>query len=134
MPVDSFKTLSFDTGIERILQSIPKESSRLPGSNTQLLPSDVGIDHHLEKVFTAKSLDEHLLDSLKPSLHDRELFIPSQYKSMLSDTIDSLKMASSQKNLTAADRDSLYQAAKLVEEDKDLISLLSMYRNLLLKA
>lgn len=131
MGIESGKIFSFNTGIEQILANVA-EDTKLPDSTFQLIPSQVQPDNHLDRLFSAKGLEELAIDALMPELIDRELLIPERYKRRLQDSIDALKKEASLHK--GKDGENIFNAARMLEGEQELSKTLSMFRNLLIRA
>ena len=124
---------SFDTGIEQILQGDETLSSGLPESRASLLPSSDHMSRRLEELFKARSLDRFILSQLEPELQDKNILIPTRYHAMLAGIHESLKSLAKKREGKKGGR-ALEDAVALLEEEKELLGLLSTYRSILHKA
>ena len=131
MGIETGRILSFDVGIEEILEAISDEA-RLPDGDSPLIPSEMGPQNYIESILKARGLDELLVDALKPEVHELSMLIPERYGAMLLDTIDSLKMEAARSG--EKDGEILFEAARSLEEDRGLVELMTTLRNILIRA
>ena len=127
------RIFSFDTGIEQILQGGEQVSESLPETRASLLPSSDHMSRRLEELFEAPSLDRLILSQLEPELHDKNILIPRRYHAMLAGVHERLQKLAEERKGKKGGR-ALADAAALLDEEKELMGLLSTYRNTLHQA
>ncbi len=115
-------------GIERIIGSNDGPGSALLPASTRVLPSDSAQGMEALHDLYASSWDKALQNYLKPAINARELFIPGVFNGRLRQARKELVAEA-----RAGKKDSLRQAALLLEDDEEMQELLMMYRNLLLQ-
>jgi hypothetical protein len=126
------KVLSFDVGIEQILQG-DREPVKLPELSSTLLPSLDHMNRRLEEVFKTVPLDHLILNSLKPTLKDPNILIPTRYQAMLARAVTALKRAAAKRSGRSGGK-AIEKAADQLETEKELMALLHLYRNILHQA
>lgn len=124
----SFQAFSPNLGIERIIQSYEGPGSAMLPDSTRVLPTDALTGSAGLRDLYAPAWDRRMQAFLQPQLRSRDLLIPG---------VLSLRLKQAGRELAEAARKSksapLRDAARLLEEDQDLKSLLETYRNLLLQ-
>ena len=127
------KLFSFGKGIEQILRGDETANGSLPKTRATLLPSSDHMSRRLEELFEAPSLDRLILSHLEPELEDKDILIPTRYHAMLVGVHERLKGLAEKRRGEKGGR-ALEDAAKLLDEEKELMGLLSTYRSILHKA
>ncbi len=124
--------LSFNTGIERVIEGEGPESARLPDSAT-LLPSEEAVDGKLESALFTPSLDDRLLAWQRPRVNDRNILVPDRFHAMIHEAREAMSEASARAK-TREDRNAFGGAADVLSEETELAGVLFTYRNMLHKA
>ncbi len=120
--------LPLDVGIERILSDEAPDTVRLPESSP-VVPGEACYEERLVKVLFPPSLEEQLVQSLRPEINNAELLTPARYHAMPEQTESELLEAA--EHLSPGDQQPLRSAARLMDKQKELRDLLNMYRHLL---
>ena len=119
---------SSNVGIESITRQTTAET-RLP-ENSQVMPSSesaTATSNSVEMLYSPR-LEAALSAFLQNEVGSRELLIPGVFNSRLKKALNEFKKEARKKKSR-----SLRDAARLLEDDEDLKSLLSTYRALLQK-
>ena len=125
--------ISIETGIEQILYEQSQVGEKnLPENINTLLPSEEHVNHELDKVFSATNLDDYLLALAKPEITNSDVLKPDVFHRLFSQLPDILDALS--EDMDPECQQDLNNAAVLLKEEKDLINLLNLYRNLLVKS
>ena len=124
------RALSFDVGIERVITGDVPQQAQLPAFG-QILPGETSYQPKLTDVLYPKSLEQQMLDELRPNLSNRDLLAPTTYSEMVDVSRDELKSAAKEGNVKKEDLD---KALAVLAEDQALRELLSTYRHLLHRA
>lgn len=126
------RNLSFDAGIERVLSTNDWQPMGLPDA-ARGLTAEAPVDQRLAEVLYPPSVEQGLLDSCRPDVHNPDVLTPGGYQTALENTRsrlqDALKRAT-----TAEDKAKLQGALALLQEDAGLRDLLNTYRHLLHRA
>jgi hypothetical protein len=91
------------------------------------------MSRRLEELFEAPSLDRLILSQLEPELDDQNILIPTRYHAMLVGVHERLQKLAEEKKGKKGGR-ALADAAALLDEEKELMGLLSTYRSTLHQA
>ena len=132
MPDNSIRVLSFDTGIEQIIQGDDIVSEQLPDT-TGLLPSEEHLRFHLDEALHSPSLEEQVINLLSPNISNKEILIPARFHSLIEETGSELMQEAEEHGLTNSKSD-LANAVKVLQEEKELMDLVNSNRKILLKA
>ena len=130
MPEISRK-ISLDAGIEQILTQQGPAAPKLP--DAELLPGSVGYQQQLSSVLFPPSVEQALVDSFRPEVHNRAMLTPVGFSDALKATMSDLREAANQE-ISATDKHKLQDAMNLLEEDRGLRDLLGTYRQILHRA
>ena len=118
--------LTFDYGIERLLDDLPEGAAALP-ERLDLSPSEEQVRARLDEVVRPRSFDERLQDFLRPGVADREILSPARYGALLDSALDKLRA------LAPEDDPEMREAVGVLVEEQALRQLLDAYRNMLVK-
>ena len=117
---------NFERGIERIIRKqdnapdLPREGG--------LAPAELVVRPQLEQLLRFPHLDEYLEELFMPELADRELLMPTRFRSALQRCQSALQ---SEAQVRPAAARTLNRAARVLAEEDRLQDLLAMYRNVL---
>lgn len=126
------RALSFDAGIEQILIQNDPRPATLPDS-VRSVPGEGQITRLLDQVLRPASVEETLVESLRPEISHRELLSPPGYEAAREATAVALQQVLPQLP-DSRDRTAIENALQLLSDDKSLRDLLNTYRNLLHRA
>src|SRR5262245_1462915 len=73
------RPLNFDTGIEQIVVQNGTRPAMLP-AESRILPGDAQITHLLDEVLSPRSVEQDLVESLRPDISHREILTPPGYE------------------------------------------------------
>ena len=124
--------LRFDTGLAGILQQTGPEEAQLP-NNSKALPGETSYEHRLNDVLYPPSMEQSLLESLRPDVNERDVLSPHKYETLVDLTQQGLSEAGLSLDSAEA-QDQIRDTAQLLEEEKDLRGLLNTYRHFLHRA
>lgn len=121
----------FDRGIDDVVFKGSESAQGLPDQR-QLTPAERTEGQALEQLLARPDFDSFLDDSIRPTLQDRDLLLPTQFRNALEGTLSALTDAAT----TAAvvepeDGKVLNRAVRLLNEEVNLRDLLQMYRSAL---
>lgn len=126
----AMKVMSFSTGLEEVFVGSTAPVSDFPTQKHLLISGD-SIPSHTRDLFDAQTVDQQLVDFVRPLIRERSLMSPEgfnrHYQSAaiwLEQQIENLPEQSG----------ILSQAKQLLAESEKNVDLLTMYRNLLLQA
>ena len=117
MAIANTRILTFDTGIERIIQSGERADQPLPERNA-LTPTGEPV---------RVRLDEMLRGSVRPQISDKTVLAPGRYQTLLDEAQAELRRRA------GGESNALANAAALLEEEQQLRDLLNTLRNLLVQ-
>lgn len=124
--------IRFDAGIEEILIQSDSRPSTLP-EGIRPVPGEGQITRLLDEVLSPPSVEQALVESLRPEIANREMLSPSGYQAArefcVADLQRSLSMATTQEERGAIER-----AIQLLSDDNSLRDLLDRYRSVLHRA
>jgi hypothetical protein len=126
------RSLNFDTGIEQIVVQHGAQPANLP-AESRILPGDAQITHQLDEVLSPPSIEQSLVESLRPEISHREMLSPPGYEAARDAAGPALEAALSQIP-DSNDRKVVERALQLLKDDRSLRDLLNTYRNLLHRA
>jgi hypothetical protein len=132
MPSQNIRVLSFDTGIDHIIQGDDVVPEKLPDT-TGLLPSEEHLRLHLDEMLHPLSLEEQVLNRLTPNISNKGILIPARFHSLIEETYHELKQQAEMPG-PLNKKEALISAARVLEEEKELMDLLNSNRKILLKA
>lgn len=127
MAIGNTRTLTFDTGIERIIHGGETADRQLPERNA-LAPTGEQLRVRLDEMLNAPALDALLRGSVKPQVTDKSLLAPGCYQTLLDEAQREMR------SRAGGNRNALDQAALLLEEERRLRDLLNALRNILVQA
>ena len=123
--------ISFQRGIDYVSRHQPDDETKLPEA-AAFVPGDAAVSHRLDQVLYRPSVEEAALDKLRPSVSDRAILAPGRYGRLSEEAETALRG-----RLDAAPNDpdnpKFDRLARLLEDERDLRSLLDQSRNVLLK-
>ncbi|WP_461833109.1 type III secretion apparatus assembly protein SctX [Desulfothermus sp.] len=121
------KLLKFDVGIEDMFISGESESIHLPKDNT-VYPTEEMTIPSLESEMLSKNIEGYLLKELRPDIINKDILIPTRYKGLIHESLEIFDSLSKQ------DSDGVFSDTKsLFVEENELLSMLSVFANLLIK-
>lgn len=126
------RSLSFDSGIERVIAHDELRPAGLPASQ-RALPGEAVVAQRLNEVLYPPSIEQALAEALRPDVQDREVLTPGGYRQALDDSAAQLRAAAGAA-ADPADRAALEAGLAILREDAGLRDLLATYRNLLHRA
>jgi hypothetical protein len=127
--------ISMNTGIEQILhQEASAATEALPNDVNHLLPSEANLNSRLAGVFDDQHLDQVLLLLARPGVENPDTLKPEVFHRLFSEMPEGLRREAQAHSSAPETAAALEKAADLIDRDKDLISLLNLYRNLLVKS
>ena len=127
MAIGNARILTFDTGIERIIQSGDRVDQPLPERNA-LTPTGELVRVRLDEILNAPALNELLRGSVRPQIADKTILAPGRYQTLLDEAQVELR------HRAGGENNALAKAATLLEEEQQLRGLLNTLRNLLVRA
>lgn len=127
MAIANTRILTFDTGIERIIQSGERVDQPLPERNA-LTPTGEPVLVRLDEMLNAPALNELLRGSVRPQIADKTILAPGRYQTLLDEAQVELR------HRAGGENNALAKAATLLEEEQQLRGLLNTLRNLLVRA
>jgi type III secretion system YscX family protein len=126
MAIANARILTFDTGIERIIQSGERVDQPLPERNA-LTPTGEPVRVRLDEMLNAPALNELLRGSVRPQIADKTVLAPGRYQTLLDEAQAELR------HRAGGESNALANAAALLEEEQQLRDLLNTLRNLLVQ-
>ena len=126
MAIANTRILTFDTGIERIIQSGERADQPLPERNA-LTPTGEPVRVRLDEMLNAPALNELLRGSVRPQIADKTALAPGRYQTLLDEAQAELRHRAGGENSVLAN------AATLLEQEQQLRDLLNTLRNLLVQ-
>jgi hypothetical protein len=124
--------IRFDAGIEQILiQSDPRPSTLPDGSRP--VPGEGQITRLLDEVLSPPSVEQALVESLRPEIGNREMLSPSGYQAARDFCVADLQRSLSSAT-TQEERGAIERAIHLLSDDNSLRELLDRYRSVLHRA
>ncbi len=124
------KVTPLNKGIEDIIWQSQDVEDQLPES-TFLVPSEVAPEHEVETVIYKQSIEESILESLKPHIQNREIINPMRFSYLTSSVPKKLQELA--KNVGTKEKLVFLQAADYLEEQGKLMEILNAYRRLLVQ-
>lgn len=124
--------LSFDAGIERVMNPADWQPMGLPETHSPL-PGEAPVDQRLNEVLYPPSVEQTLIDSCRPDVQNLDVLTPGGYQSALDDARSLLKEALT-RNGSTEEKEKLEGALALLQEEAELHDLLNTYRHLLHRA
>jgi hypothetical protein len=123
--------IDFRRGIDLVSRHQPEEEPRLPDSDA-LVPGDSAVTQKLDRVLFEPSAGELALERLRPAVSDRALLGSGRYSRLAEEAESALR---DRLELKPDDPDSpkFERLARLLEDERDLRSLLDQHRNVLHK-
>ena len=126
------RNLVFDQGIERVLPRVETTAPRLPEA-AEVDPGVGRAERQLDDVLFPPSLEQSLVEALRPEISQREILTPVGYEAALAETAQQLEQAA-RENADTTQRERLQQASDLLQDEMELRELLRTYRHLLHQA
>lgn len=111
------ESFNFRTGITGTSRTQGDSANQLP-AQTDLLPAEAGIASHLEALFGQRSLDDHLLDTIKPQLRQPGLLVPTHFSKVLGETEAALATRAQDRRQAPADARTLRNALRVLVETR----------------
>jgi len=124
------KIVPLDKGIEEVMWEGAISDGGLP-ETASFIPSEISPEHLLDEILYARSHDEHIIASLAPRLLDREITAPSRYHDIGESARRGL-CAIMESTGSPEKKEILQKAVELLDEQKNLKSMLDSYRMLLM--
>ena len=121
--------LSFDTGIDGILQSTGPVVAKLP-ETASLNLGEVRYTQQLTKLLFPPSIEQALLESLRPSIEHQEILEPTTNRATLDVSLGQLRKSADERAGTP-EGDVLQRAVTELEAETEMCELLSMCRHML---
>ncbi|MCG8649581.1 MAG: hypothetical protein MI861_07100 [Pirellulales bacterium] len=128
--VDSI--FSADVGLEQISTYSDPGSINLPDA-AQFTPGQAGFARELVALLYPPSIEQSLLDSLRPELDDPRVLNPIEFHAALDASLDQLDRRITQ-DPAGADSAALRDALDELQEERELREQLQVHRQLLIKA
>ena len=126
------RSISFDTGIEQIVDFTDPNPAQLPDSG-QYVPGEGSYQQQINEVLFPPSVEHSLLESFRPSVQQRQLLTPSGYNAAHTDCRNDLQHAI-EKFGDRPEGEKLRNVADLLANSAELTNLLNTYRHLLHQA
>ncbi len=125
--------LAFDRGIDRVTYARRDDTQSLP-RRQEGPPSELGGRPQLETLLAQPTLEGLLEELIRPQLVCRDLLVPGRFQTELERAQSTLaEMAKNEEGAHASPEKKriLQRAAKLLASERDLRSLVQMYRSVL---
>jgi type III secretion protein X len=125
----NFTTSSLAAGRFEQIARKSNEVIRLPERHS-ISPAELPDSSHLDRIFSEKSIDHFISIRLRPDISDASLLTPSRFRVIL------MALRSSLRSRVRSNPRSARQFGRLaaiLDEERDLVDLLQMYRSALLQ-
>ncbi len=126
------KAFQLDYGLEDITFN-EVISPHLPQKRATLLPGKENYTEKLDQLWNTSSLENFLLEALVPKISDERMIMPQQYRDMQKKMLKKFKVIEKEKNSVIPDHIK-QRAISILEQDKALMDLLTMYYHTLHRA
>ena len=126
------RLISFDAGIEQIVADADPNPAQLPETG-QYVPGEGIYRQQLNEVLFPPSVEQSLVDSLRPELGHRSLLTPTGYHTAHAECKNDLQNAI-ESHQGRPDAEKLQKVADLLAGGEELTNLLNTYRHLLHQA
>ena len=126
------RNMSFETGIEEIRNRSQQSTPSLPDVQAPL-PGVAGYQPQLKEVLFPPSIEQQMVEGLRPTITDRSILSPSGF----ADTLKSARRELQQERDAAAAgtrRDKLDKAIDQLDANEQMRQLLGTYRHVLQRA
>jgi hypothetical protein len=123
--------IQFNRGIDFVSRRAEEDDGVLPDS-APVVPGDAPISRRLDEVLYQPSVDESILDQLRPVVSDRNILAPGRYGRLSEETEVQLREHIEQ-TPTDPDNPKFERLARLLEDERGLRDLLDQYRHVLHK-
>lgn len=123
------RDIRFDHGIEYIIDVDHVAPNTLPDT-TGYIPGDTAIPDRLQEILSPPTVEENILDSFRPTCHNRDLFTPTGFQ-MAHDRCQFELQTKLDKLRGTAEGDKVQKLMKFLDEKQDLTELLTTLRKLL---
>ena len=125
--------IRFDRGIELIVDSDFIAPARLP-EDTGFMAGDTRIREELPKILLPPTVEQSVLDSVRPEVKDRNLLTPPGFRAAHDGSQRELKERQSKFPAGSKEHEKLGKLSEFLNEKQDLTNLLNQLRALLQRA
>ena len=126
------RDINFNFGIETIVDANPGAPVGLPESGGYV-PGDEPIREHLAEVLKPATIEQTIVDGLKPTTTTRDLLNPTKFRTAHNDAVGRISAALNE-DIDAESAEKLMKLASLMNEKGGLTDLLTQLRQLLHQA
>lgn len=124
--------LAFNTGIVQVTTQSDLAPASLPDA-AGLVPGETGYTEQLTKLLFPPSVEQSLLDSLRPEIDNRQMLNPVVYQATLENSFQEISQLG-EEHAGTPKGDKLKRAADELQSELEMTNILSMCRHLLHQA